>query len=281
MQKILFYCRYVDDILIIINAATAEVPSLSNEFCSLHPKMIFTHQIMSADCSINYLDLTLTLSNNHITFAIYRKPTTSDAVIHSTSCHPYSHKVSFFSSMIDRVCDLPLNSETVEQELANLRHIAGTNGYQASLVDRLYSRKISKNNTSLLPSTITTESIYVSLPFIGNLSYRLAALLKTTHIKVAFTINDKIQYRFHHSERLVKDSFSQSGVYKIQCLQCPLSYIGQTGRAFKTRFQEHLLTKKGAAKNNSAFSEHLKRSKHIQPPPRPRQIESSSHRPQR
>jgi predicted GIY-YIG superfamily endonuclease len=36
------------------------------------------------------------------------------------------------------------------------------------------------------------------------------------------------------------DRFNLSGVYKLQCKECPSRYIGQTGRTFKTRYKEHI-----------------------------------------
>jgi TPP-dependent indolepyruvate ferredoxin oxidoreductase alpha subunit len=34
--------------------------------------------------------------------------------------------------------------------------------------------------------------------------------------------------------------YLQSGVYQLQCNECPLKYIGQTGRTFRDRYKEHI-----------------------------------------
>jgi hypothetical protein len=34
--------------------------------------------------------------------------------------------------------------------------------------------------------------------------------------------------------------YEESGVYELKCQNCPGSYIGQTGRNFKTRYKEHI-----------------------------------------
>jgi hypothetical protein len=36
------------------------------------------------------------------------------------------------------------------------------------------------------------------------------------------------------------DNFNLSGVYQLQCRECPCRYIGQTGWTFKTRVKEHI-----------------------------------------
>jgi hypothetical protein len=38
-----------------------------------------------------------------------------------------------------------------------------------------------------------------------------------------------------------KDKYNDSGICQMKCLDCPLKYIGQTGRAFCTRYREHTL----------------------------------------
>lgn len=50
--------------------------------------------------------------------------------------------------------------------------------------------------------------------------------------------------------------YNLSGVYQVQCNECPPRYIGQSGRTFKARFKEHV----GDTKNNglySKFAQHI------------------------
>jgi len=51
------------------------------------------------------------------------------------------------------------------------------------------------------------------------------------------------------------DIYSQSGVYKLTCLYSNKAYVGQTGRNFAVRFNEH----KNAFKTNSHTSNFAKR----------------------
>jgi hypothetical protein len=36
------------------------------------------------------------------------------------------------------------------------------------------------------------------------------------------------------------DKYSKSGVYSLRCLSCDQNYIGQSGRSFKIRYDEHI-----------------------------------------
>jgi hypothetical protein len=53
----------------------------------------------------------------------------------------------------------------------------------------------------------------------------------------------------------------QSGVYEIKCNSCPLKYIGQTGRNFKTRFKEHIHAIR-TNKTTSEYAQHILETGH-------------------
>jgi hypothetical protein len=58
-----------------------------------------------------------------------------------------------------------------------------------------------------------------------------------------------------------QDKCKQSGMYKLTCLDCGKTYIGQTGRDFCTRFNEH---KRAFHQNpqQTKFALHLTEHKH-------------------
>jgi hypothetical protein len=39
----------------------------------------------------NYSDLTIITNQDKLSFEVYRKPTTTDLILHNTSRHPYEH----------------------------------------------------------------------------------------------------------------------------------------------------------------------------------------------
>jgi hypothetical protein len=57
------------------------------------------------------------------------------------------------------------------------------------------------------------------------------------------------------------DKFTLSGVYKLTCPACGRAYVGQTGRDFRTRFNEH---RRAFLYNNrsSKFAQHLLQHAH-------------------
>ena len=60
------------------------------------------------------------------------------------------------------------------------------------------------------------------------------------------------------------DRYEKSGIYKINCQDCTKFYIGQTGRAFKTRYAEHIqaIKSNNMTSQRSNFAEHILQSDH-------------------
>ena len=51
---------------------------------------------------INFLELSITKLEHRHKFSIYRKPTTTDKLIHNSSNHPIQRKLAAFRTMIHR-----------------------------------------------------------------------------------------------------------------------------------------------------------------------------------
>jgi hypothetical protein len=53
-----------------------------------------------------------------------------------------------------------------------------------------------------------------------------------------------------------EDIYNLNGVYQLKCANCPLRYVGQTGRTFEVRFKEHIrdITNNG---QSSKFAQYI------------------------
>jgi len=86
-KHILFYTRYIDDILIIYDTEATDHDYLTQYTNTIHSNLQF-NPTLESDGHINFLDLTIKRRNTHIETDIYRKPTTTHTTIHFTSTHP-------------------------------------------------------------------------------------------------------------------------------------------------------------------------------------------------
>ena len=85
----------------------------------------------------SFLDLTITKFEHRHKFSIYRKPTTTDTLIHNSSNHPIQHKLAAFRTMIRRLNNIPLGEKDYKGELNTIKHLAETNGYNRTIINKL------------------------------------------------------------------------------------------------------------------------------------------------
>ena len=86
-------------------------------------------------------------------------------------------------------------------------------------------------------------------------SLSISFFLKNLDFNIAFKTTNTLG-RFIKNCKDKTDKNYQSGVYSLSCGSCPKRYIGQTGRIFDKRINEH---KKSFLlnKNDSYFANHL------------------------
>ena len=96
---------------------------------------------------------------------------------------------------------------------------------------------------------------WATLTYVGKETTFITNLFKKTNVKIAFRTSNTIQKLLMHKQQIA-DIHSQSGVYKLTCPDCGKAYVGQTGRNFATRFNEHKNAFR-AASHSSNFTKHL------------------------
>jgi hypothetical protein len=94
----------------------------------IHPKIKFTME-EEQDNKINYLDITIVKTHNRLQLGIYRKPTTTDHIIHNDSCHPYEYKKAAINYLINRMNKYPLIHTNKSQGKAIINEILVNNNY--------------------------------------------------------------------------------------------------------------------------------------------------------
>jgi len=115
-HKIINYCRYVDDILIIFDNNHSNILEIINDFNSLHPKLRFTAET-EEDYTLNYLDISINRTPTSLNATIFRKPTFTDIIIPFTSNHPVQYKYATARYLYNI-----LNSNNLNQQELNIIH---------------------------------------------------------------------------------------------------------------------------------------------------------------
>lgn len=158
--------------------------------------------------------------------------------------------------MIHRACALPLTPEAKSKELATIKQIARNNNFPIKVINKIIDQK----NRQMMLNEIyphnpeTERNTYITLPYINLPSERVGNIFKKFKISPAFR-NSKSLGNLIFNAKTKTAVLNKSGVYKLTCPDstCSATYVGQTGRSFKTRYQAQINPKS----IHSNFSQHL------------------------
>lgn len=266
-SKLLYWYRYVDDILCLFEGTQIEAEELHKHINSLSSQIKFSKEIQNSQ--INFLDITILKERHMHKFKIYRKPTTTDIIIPSNSNHPWQHKLSTFHSMTHRLVNIPMSNQDFEKEKNIILYLALKNGYKSSIIEKMIRKKIKKKFETQRSIEENNRKEYICIPHNTTINKATRKTFQNSNLKITYRtknnafqmIKNKISNEAYNNQ--VKD-INKSGIYQIKCSDCNKSYIGQTSRSFKKRFQEHIQALKSGNKTTmkSNFAEHLIETRH-------------------
>jgi len=209
--------------------------------------------------SINFLDLTIRRIDTALSFKIFRKPTHTDALIPASSFHPPSHKAAAFHAMAHRIFNVPMDFEDFKKEEDTIYQIGKNNGYDEDYIRRILRKHRMKDTLRMIyvgrPSNKECAG-YVRIPYIGQVSLKVGRFIEnTTGKKVSYSSSTNLgRSLINCKDEVMKNR--KSGVYRVNCNDCNVCYIGQTGRNFKDRLNEHRRAI-GKEDSRSVFANHL------------------------
>ncbi|XP_044745155.1 uncharacterized protein LOC123307018 [Coccinella septempunctata] len=240
-DKILFWFRYVDDILIAWIGSEEELREFHNWLNGLHLNINFTLELES-DREINFLDLTIRRQQN---------------------------KLTFNGSHINRLLNIPLSQEAYIEEVNTLKYLAVENGYSPDIIDRLIDkarrRRTTEEPNSRTPGTDdNSNQKFCCIPFYGGISYKIANVVKQVEdTRVAFKSQNTLHQSLIRNKSPI-DMLDKPGVYRLECGEpgCNVVYVGRSGRSIRTRTKEHLASANNPNNDKSIFGCHLREEKH-------------------
>lgn len=235
-----FWTRYVDDVFASHNLSERLLDKFLKNINSINKRIQFTIE-PEMNKQLPFLDMLIIRTETGFKIDVYRKPTFCKRFIPEESYHPKQQKLSFLYSSIYRIFECALDEEAKERELVFLRDCCLQNGIDVSEVDRIFAKikyKIDLRKITSLDSGNVDKPLFIGLTF-NNFTQKISRLLKKFNIATGFKTNNSLKSHLP----TVKDKIlldETSGVYKASCGDCNKFYIGQTRRAFKVRWSEHL-----------------------------------------
>jgi hypothetical protein len=110
-KSIIFYARYVDDILINYDSSHTNPNEITQYANTIHNNTQVNPTPENAG-QINFLDLTITRKTTNLEIDIFRKPTTTNTTINYLSNHPLEQKLAAYRYYIERMYSLPSTKKT-------------------------------------------------------------------------------------------------------------------------------------------------------------------------
>ena len=210
--------------------------------------------------TINFLDLTITRKHKKLDINIYRKPTTTDTTIHYKSSHPIQHKLAAYRYLLNRLHNLPLSKEDKQQEMNTILQIAKNNEYPEILINKLNTQIKTKTSIHNKPQITTNNKKWAIFEYSNPIIRKVTKIFKNTDIKISFRPCN-ITKNIYKTNLETNNTYSNSGIYSLQCNTCKRHYVGQTGRDLAARYSEHTRY----IKNNdpkSAYALHILNNRH-------------------
>ena len=151
-RDIIYYKRYVDDLLIIFDRTKTNEDIIHNIIHSADEHLEFKIN-EEENQTTNYLYLAIKRKRNNIELSIYRKPTYIDIAIHFSSNHPHDHKRAGFLYYINRTFTMPITERAGEQEWDTIITMAQNNGFPVHLIHSLRNKLTAKKDRTTLTQT--------------------------------------------------------------------------------------------------------------------------------
>jgi hypothetical protein len=133
---IIFYTRYVDNILIFYNTDKTNSDHILKYITNLHDDLVFTPTLENEHNSINFLDFLITRQPHSLDINIYRKATTTNTTINFLSNNPMEQKLAAYHYTINHMSSLPLTPEKQNMEWQTILDIANSNNFPEHIITK-------------------------------------------------------------------------------------------------------------------------------------------------
>jgi hypothetical protein len=232
--------RYVDDILEIIHKdATQQLTDHLNTIDDTgNIKFTFEEE---DNGQIPFLDtLIVRKPDGSVKLLIYRKKTHTDQYLNFKSQHPLHQKLGVIRTLFDRMNNIVTEDNDRTTEETRIKEALGRCGYPKWAFDKVKHQMDNKTKKTVNKKDKTNESNgMVVIPYIQGVSERLQRSFKKYNIQTAMKPYNTLKHLLVHPKDKRDTAKTTDCVYQIPCQSCDKVYVGETGRLFETRLNEH------------------------------------------
>ena len=137
---------------------------------------------------------------------------------------------------MSRLSTFPICETNKRKEYDTIKQILHNNKYDVKILEKITPT----SDTQTQERKEKTKTKWAKFTYVGRQTKFITKLFKNTKLKISFKTENTIGKMLTQNNKNTNfNKFSKSGVYQLTCQDCNKKYIGQTGRPFYARFQEH------------------------------------------
>ncbi|XP_067138387.1 uncharacterized protein [Centruroides vittatus] len=235
-NSIVYYKRYVDDILIIWRSnrgISTFIERINDNEDGLRLKLE-----QKSSVEVHFLDINITFKKGHLSTKVYTKPTHSPLYIPPQSNDPFRYKLAAFRTLVRRAFTYCDNVMDRVNEIDRIMRIAESLGYRRSVINGIV-RKFEKSDTRTSKQRPSGYTKFTFNKNVRGIMKEIADIKKSTLIfKRAPNL-----YKILRTDKGKIKKEDRAGVYRIpyenQQLELKQEYIGVTTRNLGVRIKEH------------------------------------------
>ena len=201
----------------------------------------FTYE-KETDGKLPFLDtLIVKKADGSVKLMVYRKPTHTDQYLNYDSHHPLHQKLGVIRTLHDRMENIVTEQQDREDEEKKVHKALKTCGYPDWTFDKVKDKKEQKrlkDSTKKKDEENKTKGMVV-LPYVNGVSEKVSRVLKSYNIATAMKPQTTLRSQVVRPKDKRDDLNTTDALYSIPCLNCNHEYIGETGRKFEVRLEEH------------------------------------------
>ena len=233
--------RYVDDILEVV-AKDAVIP-LTDHLNQVDDtnSIKFTHE-EEVEGKIPFLDtLVVRRDNGTVKLLVYRKATHTDQYLNFNSHHPLHQKLGVVRTLLDRKNRIVTEEKDKEEEEKRIISALQKCDYPDWCVEKVKSQMVNKSQPKEKKRRVNNAKSRgsVVVPYVEGVSERFSRILKGYNISTAMKPHSTLRNQLVHPKDKREPHNSTDVIYSIPCKNCNKTYIGETGRKFGARLDEH------------------------------------------
>ena len=178
------WLRYIDEIFFIWTHEEEKLTQFLNELNNFHSNLKFTYE--TSICTVNFLDLNVSLRNGAIHTDLYIKPTDGHQYLHYQSSHPLHIKNSIPYSQALRVSRICSSEKDFKTHVSHMKEWFLARGYSEIVVNNQIDKVVFGRDQSV------KKKLEIGIRFVTNYHPKVNQLGKLIRDLLPFLCSDGV-----------------------------------------------------------------------------------------